>query len=57
MGVVDIYDIELFYNLLILFLLLLFELWHDLLSKVDGENVVDDLESFDVFIGLKIKRI
>jgi hypothetical protein len=29
MRVVDIYDIELFYNLLILILLLLLELWND----------------------------
>ena len=53
MRIVDLHDVELLDNFLVNLQPSLFEWWHNLLSQVDRDKVMQSSQVFDFFVSLK----
>jgi hypothetical protein len=58
MCIVDLHDIELLDNFRVDDDLLLLELWNDLLTKVNGDNIIKSIQGLNFLISLyKINKV
>jgi hypothetical protein len=52
MRITNLHDVVLLYDHLVLFDFPFFERWQNVFTHVNGEQILQNLECFDLFVGL-----